>query len=924
MLAPKAQYSLKDAKRYFKEHLGVGDYYAEGQTVSGQWFGKGAGDLGLQGVTTAEQFERLCENKNPQTGQKLTLRQNATRIETGSDGIGHQTANRRVFYDFTFSPPKSVSVAGLVGNDTRIVTAHEQAVAAALNHLQSFAATRVRKNGECTDRNTGNIVAAVFRHDTSRALDPHLHSHCVVFNATFDSVEQKWKALQNHEMMVAQKFIDNVYYHELARELIRFGYQIENKSRGDFEIKGVAPELIDKFSKRHKQIDDATRELLRREPEKANGNIAAIRENIAHKERPQKIRDMGLEKLQRLWDGQMTAAEKASVQNLTDNPPRMANIPGLAEKSVAWAEEHLFERRSVVNEPDIWRHALEHARGQNVGVAEIQSVTKQRGYVRDVNQPGKVTTPELLEREKQIVRMASNGINRFEPLAFPYRASNPKLDEEQRAAVERIMSSRNFVTLFRGGAGTGKSFTLHEVQHGLEQACYMVQVLAPQRQQVIDLEKEDFHNVKTVASFLASRSMPQGSVVIVDEAGQIGGKQMHRLLSLVKENGGRLILSGDTRQHGAVEASDALRAIEKHSGIEPVELTNIRRQNPALAKSFEERRRIVEYRQAVAEARDGYLSKSFERLEKLKAIEQCTFANQHEKLAARYLELVKDNQSAVVVSQSWNEIHKVNDAVRAALKRENIIDEKETVVTALQPMDWTNAQKRNARSYDSETVLVFNRNVKNFKAGETAWLKSIEDEKLTVESEGRTVSIPFKQLDRITACRKKELALSAGDKLQLKANGKSADGRKLANGELVTVKEIRPDGRIALTDGRTLENNFRQFVRGYAITSYASQGKSVNYVLFSDSAAKAATNNQQWYVTISRGKKGVQIFTTDKAELRENIARSGDRPLAIDIAPVKNEEKETQRVAVQSAELLRQQIRESHKQRQSQSRGMSI
>ena len=924
MLAPKAQYSLKDAKRYFKEHLGVGDYYAEGQTVSGQWFGKGAEDLGLRDITTTEQFERLCENKNPQTGQKLTLRQNATRIETGNDGVGHEKANRRVFYDFPFSPPKSVSIAALVGNDTRIVTAHEQAVAAALNHLQSFAATRVRKNGECTDRNTGNIVAAVFRHDTSRALDPHLHSHCVVFNATFDSVEQKWKALQNSEMFAAQKFIENVYYHELTRELVKFGYQIENKSRGDFEIKGVSPELIDKFSKRHKQIDEKTRELLEREPDKASGNIAAIRENIAHKERPQKIRDMGLEKLQRLWDGQMTAAEKTAVQNLTVNPPRMANIPGLAEKSVAWAEEHLFERRSVVNEPDIWRYALEHARGQNVSVAEIQSTTKQRGYVRDVNQSGKVTTPELLEREKKIIGLARDGMNRFEPLVFPYRASNPKLDEEQRDAVERIMSSRNFVTLFRGGAGTGKSFTLHEVQHGLENACYMVQVLAPQRQQVIDLEKEQFHNVKTVASFLASRSMPQGSVVIVDEAGQIGGKQMRKLLSLVKENGGRLILSGDTRQHGAVEASDALRAIEKHSGIEPVELTNIRRQNPALAKSFAERRRIVEYRQAVAEARDGYLTKSFERLDKLKAIEQCTFANQHEKLAARYLELVKDNQSVVVVSQSWNEIHKVNDAVRDALKRENIIDGNETVVTALQPMDWTNAQKRNARSYDSETVLVFNRNANNFKAGETAWLKSIEDEKLTVESEGRMVSIPFKQLDKITACRKKELPLSAGDKLQLKASGKSADGRKLANGELVTVKEIRPDGRIALTDGRVLDKNFRQFVRGYAITSYASQGKSVNYVLFSDSAAKAATNNQQWYVTISRGKKGVQIFTTDKAELRENITRSGDRQLAIDIAPVKNEEKETQRVAVQNAELLRQRIRESHRQRQSQSRGIGI
>ena len=92
------------------------------------------------------------------------------------------------------------------------------------------------------------------------------------------------------------------------------------------------------------------------------------------------------------------------------------------------------------------------------------------------------------------------------------------------------------------------------------------------------------------------------------------------------------------------------------------------------------------------------------------------------------------------------------------------------------------------------------------------------------------------------------------------------------------------DGRITLTDGRILEKNYRQFVRGFAITSYASQGKTVDHVLFSDSAIKAATNQQQWYVTISRGRKGITIFTSDKAQLRENILRSGDRPLALDLA----------------------------------------
>ena len=159
-------------------------------------------------------------------------------------------------------------------------------------------------------------MAAIFRHDTSRALDPHLHSHCIVFNATFDPLEGQWKALQNHDMLVAQKFIENVYYHELARELREFGYSIENKARGDFEIQGISPALIEKFSKRHRDIDQKTRELLAKEPEKANENIAAIRENIAHRERPPKVRDLALSRLQGSWKNQLTAPERDSLRKL--------------------------------------------------------------------------------------------------------------------------------------------------------------------------------------------------------------------------------------------------------------------------------------------------------------------------------------------------------------------------------------------------------------------------------------------------------------------------------------------------------------------------------------------------------------------------------------------------------------------------------
>lgn len=239
----------------------------------------------------------------------------------------------------------------------------------------------------------------------------------------------------------------------------------------------------------------------------------------------------------------------------------------------------------------------------------------------------------------------------------------------------------------------------------------------------------------------------------------------------------------------------------------------------------------------------------------------------------------------MVVSQSWSEIHKVNDQVRLGLKSQKLIGEADIIVTALERTDLTDAQKRDKRFYQPESVLVFNRPTIGFKSGNAGKLRGITDKHLLIEADNRIRPVPFKELDKITVCQPKELSLSNCDRLQLKANDKSQDGRRLANGELVTVKQIHADGRIALNDGRTLPKNYRQFVRGYAVTSYAAQGKTVDYVLFSDSAVKAATNEQQWYVTISRGRKGVQIFTADKIQLRQNIAHSGHRTLAMDMKP---------------------------------------
>jgi conjugative relaxase-like TrwC/TraI family protein len=936
MLTMKAQYSLGNAESYFREHLRVGDYYMEGRSVSGQWIGEGASQLGLSGVTNEQKFVNLCRNLHPQSGEQLTPRLNSKRVTVDKNGNVHESANRRVFYDFTLSPPKSVSIAALVGNDKRIIEAHDEAVQVAMRQLQTYAATRIRTQGQYSQRTTGNMVGAVFRHDTSRALDPHLHSHCILFNATWDSTEGRWKALEAREMVTAQKFVRNVYYHEMVRSLQRFGYGVENNPRGDFEIAGVSKEMIDRFSKRHAEIDQKTKELLEREPDKANQNIKVIRANIAHKERARKIKDVGIVKLQSGWNKQMSWKEWWQINHLDKHRSPGISQKMTAEQAVAWAEQHLFERRSVVHEHEIWQHALEQLRGQDVSLPEVQAATRQRGYIRDEQFNGQVTTREVLQREFDIVQLAQHRTRQYEPFAANYQIINRSLDYEQELAVKHILSSRNFVTLFRGGAGTGKSFTLREVKAGLGKARQVVHVLAPQRQQVADLEHDGFTGAETVSAFLAHRSMRRGSVVLVDEAGQIGGQQMLELLSYVEANEGRVILSGDTRQHGAVEASDALRAIERYSGLQAAELTNIRRQNPALAKTQKERHWLEQYKLAVDEAQRGKFGSSFDRLDRQGAIVPCTLANQQEKLAEHFLELFKNQQSTVVVSQSWNEIHKVNEQVRVGLKAQKLIGADETTVTALERQDLTDAQKRDKRFYQSDSVLVFNRPTAGFKSGSAGKLRGITDKHLLIEADNRIRPVPFKEADKITVCQPKELSLSSGDRLQLKANAQSQDGRRLANGELVTVKQIHADGRIALKDGRVLPKNYRQFMRGYAVTSYAAQGKTVDYVLFSDSAVKAATNEQQWYVTISRGRKGVKVFTADKIQLRQNVARSGNRTLAMDMKPgavqklatawgreiayVLNVQQSQRQSAERQAEILRQAeaLRQQEQERQAE------
>ena len=881
VVTAKTQYSLNNAQSYFAEHLAVGDYYQEGQKVAGEWFGLGAQSLGLNGKIREADFLALCENQNPQLGDTLTQRTNSVREQDGATA-----ANRRIFYDFTFSPPKSVSLAALVADDQRIVEAHHRAIQIALCEFESFAATRVRKSNADSSRFTRNVVAGLFTHDTSRALDPHLHTHCIVFNATFDPAEQRWKALQNYEMLRVRKYVEAVYYHELIRDLRRFGYGIKNQSRGDFQIEGVNDSICRRFSKRHEQINDALDALLREKPELAGANLKDLREHLGTAERSRKMRDQNTNELRDWWEAQLTPDELNGLRQISKGRPAKVtatDMGSIADEAVAWAEEHLFDRRSVVLEHEIWQEAIQHARSQDIVVDDLKQVTMKRGYVRKPEEPAFVTRPEVLAREWEIVQAATDGVSAFHPFVVQLPQFAELLADEQRTALIRLLTSRDFITLFRGGAGTGKSFVLKRLTDDLTANGYTVAVLAPQRQQVVDLRKDGLLQPATIADFLNRQAMPERGVVVVDEAGQIGARQMLALIRIVSEHKGRIIFSGDTRQHGPVEASDALLALERYANLRPAELETIRRQDPKHGRNTSEKQFIRQYRRAVKEAASGQLSESFERLDKIGAVQACRLDEQQERLADECLRLAEDGQSLVVVAQTWAEVHRVNERVRDKLKSKGLVATDEHRVEVLDKVDLTTAQKRDERFFGSDQTVVFNQRLRGFAPGTRGKLSGVVKRGVLVEVSGKILLVPRRQLDHINICRSMTIALARGDRLQLKANRRMATGQSVTNGELVTVKSLCADGRIDLADGRTLDAGFREFLPGYAVTSYGSQGKTVDFVLFSDSAVRAATDRRQWYVTISRGRRGVRIFTPDKEQLRENVIRSGDQPLALDL-----------------------------------------
>lgn len=864
--------ALTGGGTYIAQHLSANDYYSEQEQVQGHWMGRGAELLGLEGEVGLEQFEAIRQGIDPQTGEFLRPRQSADRFNEQ----GERTSTARALYDFTVSAPKSVSVQSLV--DPRLIEAHAAAVKEMAAEMERLAGARVRQGGLDENRVTGNLVLAAYHHDTSRELDPQLHSHLVAANLTYDGAETRWKALQASEIYEQRGYLTEVYRNALARSVREYGYAIvdrfDNGRERGFEIVGVSAETLETFSQRSDQRDQAIAQFVQehgRDP--SNREIAVL----VRETRSAKLTEISSEEVRQLQWTRLGEEERLRLEQLyrqaQERGPALEHTS--AAVSLEYAREHVFERVSVAKDYELQAEALRHGRG-HIDLSELKTAwltEESRGTVLKAG--NEVATEESVRRERHLIESINQGQGRYERLGRDQEfVVSDRLRPEQKQAVEQVLDSHDFALNLRGAAGAGKTTTLAEIHRGLQEAGHSVLAVAPTRSAVEELEGVGFGQAMTIARLLEDSQAQKklaGQVLVVDEAGMVSSRQMAELVELAQRNHARLLFSGDTRQLQSVEAGDALRVLEQESRLQSISLQQVQRQT------------LAAYRQAVEELRQEP-ARGFAQLEQMGAIREVAAELRPAEVSRAYREALRQTnaqgqpQQVLVVAPSHEEIRRVTEAIRTDRQQAGELGDSETLTRHV-PLHWTAARKREMKHYQPGLVLEFHKATRQVDKNESVTVVAVEKDQLTARKEtGEEVTLTRRQAQAFSVFERQAMEVAPGDRLLLEANRRET-GLRVTNGELVTVAGI-DKGRIALEDGRTLPADYRQFTHGYAVTAHRSQGKTVDAVIVSGDRM----TQELFYVAATRGRESLTVFTGNQEQLRESIGISGERLSATELA----------------------------------------
>ena len=561
---------------YYEQQVagGLDDYYAGRGESPGIWAGRGAELLGHGGVVEEGDLGMLLRGIDPASGKRLRTpvreRSITVRVLDMESGEWREEAKRLApvsGFDLVFSCPKSVSLVHALTDDEavrrEISEAHEASWQAALGYLEREACVVRRGRGGAIREHGEGFIAIAFRHRTSRAQDPHLHTHVIVANLA-RSADGEWRALDGEAILRTYRLAAGYLYeanlrHELAQ---RLGVRWTEPIKGMAELEGVPEEAMLAFSTRRQSL------LEHMEAHGSEGFAASRVAALATREPKEQV---DLPRMRAEWESR--AAEhglgRRELRALAGRPQvaRAIDLAEVAEQLLG--RDGLTAKQTTFTMPELVRAvagAVRHGATAEDVLEAAENLATFPGVElveseRAPGRPARFTTCELLEVEREALELAlagrDVGASRAAPGGVPIEA-RAGLTHEQRALVREACMSGDRVVCAVGVAGSGKTSALRVLGAAYRQAGIPVLAAAPSGRAADELATATGIRSTTMHRLLLDAQrrggLPRGCVLVVDEAGMAETRVLTPLLRLIDDAGGKAILVGDHGQLPAVGA----------------------------------------------------------------------------------------------------------------------------------------------------------------------------------------------------------------------------------------------------------------------------------------------------------------------------------------------------------------------------------
>jgi conjugative relaxase-like TrwC/TraI family protein len=901
MLSTKVFSSSDSASKYYSH----GDYY--GSEAQGNWFGLGAESLNVSGefnAKTDQAFSNILNGILP-NGQTLGRKT--------KDGLEHCPG-----VDLTFSAPKSFSIQMLVFASSEERSAMEGALTKAVNSTlkyieeKGYAVARKGKDGQVREQ-INKLTFATFLHTTNRNLEPQAHVHCFLANVAKCS-DGKFRSLDFKDIINNNKFFGQVFRNELALETKKLGYDITPTILSDgssgFELNKIDSKLIDAFSTRRKEIE-ALCKLYDVKTKEGRDNIV-INSRKSKRLASQDELSSAWKTLEQKTSNEITNQNVNNQQQNNDNLFKQAwgfLISKLNSKLSAPYKELTLEelailcvedathKTSVVSWEDLLKKALKFSVG-NYTVSDLEREFKTleaQGSI--IGNNGLYTTKALVTQEKQILKYAEGAIGASKEIVNEEylsahmekyeRMQSFKLNEQQKNTIGHILTSKDKIITVEGLPGVGKSTVLDSVrQISTKQVINLnFEGLAPTASASKTLKDSANLNASTTLhhflgkyqGYIEGRGTAQSlneqrknfknTIIFVDEASMIPTQVMHRLLILQKKFDFRLILTGDTKQLGAVEAGKPFAQILQT--IKPAIMNQIVRQTGELHK------------QAVIAASKGDIIKSFaihqENIQEQKSLR--TLAKQAAELYLQKDQTQREQTLLIAPTRS------LRDQINNNIKNMLCSKQEKLEFSALRQKDMSLADYQFASSYkENDDILKFNRAYARLGIKKGEYLKVIKinnaGNRLILKNSANK-EIFFSLIkgvnyqDKFEVYNQLNLILQKDLKIIFTKNNRELG---LINSETTIIKALNQNNAILQFENKLTReislNQLKHIDYGYCVTIHNSQSKTYENTIAAISKNKLLNNQQSWLVSLSRHKTELTILSEDTKMLQTYLAKN--------------------------------------------------